>query len=436
LEQLALRVLISAYACEPDKGSEPGVGWNWVRQIARFHEVWVITRANNRGLIEKSLATKPLPNVHWIYFDLPRWARFWKKGERGLHPYYYLWQLGAYFVARRAHRKVNYDLVHHVTFVNYWMPSFLAMLPIPFVWGPVGGGESAPRSFWRFFSVRGKLYEIQRDAVRSLARLDPFVRLTARRAALAFATTRETERQLKILGCKSVSIFSEAGLTAEEINSLGCFSFRQKNPSRLLTVGRLLHWKGCELGVRAFAQFHSQFPGAQYWIIGDGPERQRLQELAVNLGVGTSICFWGNLPRSQVLEKLSECDVLVHPSLHDSGGWVCLEAMAAGRPVICLDRGGPALQVTEETGVKISAVSPEAAVRDLSIAMIHLAEALPLRFSLSQGGPKRVSAYFEWNQKGSFMARAYRTLKENKVGRLAGAPEEKLDLLANDSPEI
>jgi glycosyltransferase involved in cell wall biosynthesis len=408
-----LRVLISAYACEPNKGSEPGVGWNWVRQIARFHKVWVITRANNRDPIEKSLATKPLPNVHWIYFDLPRWARFWKKGERGLHPYYYLWQLGAYFVARKAHREVTFDLVHHVTFVNYWMPSFLVMLPIPFVWGPVGGGESAPRSFWHSFSLRGKLYEIQRDAVRSLAQLDPFVRLTARRAALAFATTRETERRLNVLGCKRVSIFSEAGLRAEEINSLGCLSFRQKNPFRLLTLGRLLHWKGCELGVRAFAQFHSRFPGAQYWIIGGGPERQRLQALAANLGVGTSVRFWGNLPRSQVLEKLSECDVLVHPSLHDSGGWVCLEAMAAARPVICLDLGGPALQVTDETGFKIPAVSPEAAVRDLALAMIRLAEDSALRFRVGQGGPKRVAAYFEWNQKGSFMTNIYKTLKED-----------------------
>ncbi len=417
-----MRVLISAYACEPDKGSEPGVGWNWVRQIARFHEVWVVTRANNRDTIEKSLATKPLPNVHWIYFDLPRWARFWKKGERGLHPYYYLWQIGAYFVARKAHRVVIFDLVHHVTFVNYWMPSFLAMLPIPFVWGPVGGGESAPHSFWHSFSLRGKLYEMQRDAIRSLAQLDPFVRLTARRAAWAFATTQETERRLNVLGCKRVSIFSEAGLRAEEINSLGCLSFRQKNPFRLLTLGRLLHWKGCELGVRAFAQFHSRYPGAQYWIIGGGPERKRLQTLAANLGVGTSVRFWGNLPRSQVLEKLSECDVLVHPSLHDSGGWVCLEAMAAARPVICLDLGGPALQVTDETGFKIPAVSPEAAVSDLAVAMIRLAENGALRFRVGQGGRKRVAAYFEWNQKGCFMTNIYKTLKKDKIGRLSLAP--------------
>ena len=75
-----LKVLISAYACEPDKGSEAAVGWNWVLQISRSHEVWVITRENNQERIEKAAATKPLPNVHWVYFDLPRWARFWEAG--------------------------------------------------------------------------------------------------------------------------------------------------------------------------------------------------------------------------------------------------------------------------------------------------------------------------------------------------------------------
>ena len=88
-----MKVLLSAYACEPDKGSEPAVGWNWVRQVSRFHEVWVITRANNRKPIEKALAKNPLPNAHFIYFDLPHWARFWKRGQRGAHLYYYLWQL-------------------------------------------------------------------------------------------------------------------------------------------------------------------------------------------------------------------------------------------------------------------------------------------------------------------------------------------------------
>ena len=398
-----MRVLVSAYACSPGRGSEPGVGWNRVRQIARFHEVWVITRVKNREPIEAALAKEPLPNVHWIYHDLPRWARFWKKKRRGIHLYYYLWQFGAYLRAKKLHQQVGFDQVHHVTFVNYWMPSFLALLPVPFVWGPVGGGESAPRSFWHSYSVRGKVFEILRGMVQSIGEMDPFLRLTARRAAIALATTRDTENRLRTLGCRNVIVYSEAGLPRDEIHLLNALPHRQGCPFRLVSIGDFLHLKGFELGLRAFAQFHSQFPRSEYWLIGGGPERARLQRLAQKLGVRESVTFLGQIPRSEVLERLAQCDVLVHPSLHDSGGWVCLEAMAAGRPVVCLDLGGPGVQVTDQTGIKILASTPQQAVADLAKAMVRLAEDPMLRFRLGEAGRARVQKYFDWDKKGEWL---------------------------------
>jgi len=412
-----LRVLVSAYACEPDKGSEPAVGWNWVRQIARFHEVWVITRANNREPIEQALAKEPMPNVHWVYFDLPRWARSWKKGQRGIRLYYRLWQIGAYWVAKKLLRSVRLDLAHHVTFVNYWMPSFLPLLPLPFVWGPVGGGESAPRAFWWSFSLRGKIYELARDLARKLSELDPFLRLAARRAAIAFATTCETEKRLRALGCQRVTLLSQVALPEEEIEFLEGFVDRGSNPFRLLSIGNLLHLKGFELSLKAFGEFERGFPTSEYWVIGDGPERNRLERLARTLGVADKVAFWGALPRGQVLEKFAQCDVLVHPSLHDSGGSVCLEAMAAGRPVICLDLGGPALQVTDETGIKVPAISPEQAVTSLAQALSRLATDSALRVRLGTAGRQTVKDYFGWDEKGQFLATIYEEVKKARSPR-------------------
>lgn len=413
---MPLRILISAYACEPEKGSEPGIGWNWARQMGRYHEVWVITRANNQEPIEKALAMKPLPNVHWVYFDLPRWVRFWKKRQWGVHLYYYLWQIGAYFVVRKLHRSVGFNLVHHVTFGNYWMPSFMVLLLIPFVWGPVGGGESAPPSFWRTFSFRGKVYELLRDFARSLAQLNPIVRLTALRAAVGLATTPQTEKRLHALGCRNVAVLSSVGMSRDEIVRLGGFVARQSKPFRLISIGNLLHWKGFELSLRGFARFQSQFPAAEYWIIGDGPERKRLRKLAQMLGVAGTVTFSGAIPRRQVLEKLAECDVLLHPSLHDSGGWVCLEAMAAGRPVVCLDLGGPALQMTEDSGIKVLATSPEQVVSDLADAMMQLAEDPDLRIRLGVAARQRVREHFDWTGKGLVMTKLYASLSTVEEG--------------------
>ena len=205
-----LKVLMSAYACEPGKGSEPGVGWTVAREMARHHDIWVITRANNRLLIEAELAQNPQPGLHFVYWDLPRWARFWKRGRRGMHLYYYLWQLRVLGIARALHAEVQFDLVHHVTFLRYWAPSFLCFLGVPFVWGPVGGGESAPRSFWTNAGLWSVLYEGLREAARWVGEQGPFVRATARRSAIALATTDGCAARLRALGSRRVETLSRS----------------------------------------------------------------------------------------------------------------------------------------------------------------------------------------------------------------------------------
>jgi glycosyltransferase involved in cell wall biosynthesis len=405
-----MKVLVSAYACAPGRGSEPEVGWNGVQQAARFHEVWALTWAEQRPAIERTLSSRPLPTVHFVYVDLPRWRKLWRLGWPGQHIFHHLWQIAAYFAGRKLHRRESLGLVHHVTLVCYWRPSFLALLPAPFIWGPVGGGESTPRAFRSSFSLRGKMFELGRDVARKLGEWDPFVRYTARKATLGLATTEETANRMRGLGCKRVSVLSEAGLPPEEIRSLSSIPLRQGSPFRLISLGRLVNLKGFHLSLRAFAQFHRQFPESEYWLLGDGPERTRLEELARRLGVSDKVTFWGFIPRTQALKKFADCDVMVHPSLHDSGGWVCLEAMAAGRPVICLDLGGPGLQVTDETGIKVPATSPEQVTHDLAEAFCKLASGPELRARLGLSARKRVSEHFNSDKKGLFMTKLYQSL--------------------------
>jgi glycosyltransferase involved in cell wall biosynthesis len=402
-----MKVLLSAHHCEPGQGSESGIGWGWAQQAARFHEVWVMTWGEHQPAIERTLSAHPLPNAHFVYLDLPRWRKIMRMGRLGGHIFYYAWQIAAYFVGRRLHRQESFGLVHHVTYGCYWRPSFLALLPVPFIWGPVGGGESAPRAFWPSFSPRGKILELARDLARKMGDCDPFVRHAARKARLGLATTEETAARMRRLGCRKVSVLSQVGLPAEEIAQLGALTVQQGDPFRLVSIGRLLHWKGFELGLRAFARLRLQFPAAEYWIIGEGPERAGLDKLARKLDVTEGVTLWGAIPRRQVLEKLAECDVLVHPSLHESGGWVCLEAMAAARPVICLDLGGPALQVTDETGIKVPAISPDQAVNGLAQALSRLATDSALRVRLGTAGRQRVRDCFGWNEKGQLLAAIY-----------------------------
>jgi glycosyltransferase involved in cell wall biosynthesis len=351
-----------------------------------------------------------VPGLRFEYYDLPRWARWWKRGERGRRLHYSLWQFGAYRPAKRLYREVGIDLVHHVTYNIYWRPSLLALLPVPFIWGPVGGGETTPKGFRDTFSLRGRIYEQVRDLARWLGERDPFVPITARRNVLALATTRETAGRLYKLGAKSVKVQSGISISEEEVERLYRHRTYGEERPRFVSIGRLLHWKGLHWGLRAFAE--SGLPAAEYWILGDGPERRNLQVLAEELGIAHRVRFWGSLPREDVLCRLGECHILVHPSLHDSGGWVCLEAMAAGCPVVCLDLGGPAMYVSEETGFKIPAVNPKQAVSDLAAARHRLGEDHNLRARAGEAAHRRVIEHFNLRKTGLQFAELYKEARE------------------------
>jgi glycosyltransferase involved in cell wall biosynthesis len=404
-----MRILLSAYACEPGRGSEPGVGWNVAYEVAKHHLVWVLTSNTHRPQIEVELAARPVPNLQIVYLDPFGWVYDWsQEGKRAswdVHLHYYLWQILAYFTARRLHQDIEFDVVHHVTYVQYARPSFMGLLPIPFVWGPVGGGESAPFSFWQDFNLRGRVYETVRMLSHLFSTIDPFIRLTALRSTIARATTLETADRLAALGAKQIGVVSQLGLSQPEIQTLAQLPLPGGATIRFVSIGRLLHWKGFHLGLQAFAS--AAIPGAEYWIIGVGPEHDRLKKEVERLGICSSVNFLGNLPRLDTLAKLGECHVLVHPSLHDSGALVCLEAMAAGRPVLCLNLGGPAANVTPEVGFKIEAEHPQQVVQDLATAMVRLANDAELRSQMGKAGQQLVREQYSWDAKGLQLSQLY-----------------------------
>jgi hypothetical protein len=147
-----LRVLASAFACAPGGASEQFgggeliLGWNVVQQLARFHDVWVLTHSQNRGAIEKGVQEKGQHCLRFCCLRLPGLLEHLKSVQGGIQFYAYLGQLRAYFVVRKLHRQVGFDVFHHVTYANDWMASFIgALLPVPYVRGPGGGGwKSSP----------------------------------------------------------------------------------------------------------------------------------------------------------------------------------------------------------------------------------------------------------------------------------------------------
>ncbi|MFY9558895.1 MAG: glycosyltransferase [Terriglobales bacterium] len=108
----------------------------------------------------------------------------------------------------------------------------------------------------------------------------------------------------------------------------------------LLTVGNLIPTKGHELIVHALAALRPEFPGLAWEVIGDGPELQRVRQLAEKLGVRPAIRFRGRQNRSEVAEACRRCTVFVLPSRYEGLGCVYLEAMASGKVAVgCVGQG-------------------------------------------------------------------------------------------------
>lgn len=394
-----LKILLSAFSCQPNRGSEPAVGWNIARVLAARHEVWVLTHnTDNYAAIKKELAENPLPNLNVVFLEVSKRFKIHEWGRLGEQVNYYLWQICAYCAAKKLHQQVNFDLAQHVTFVKYWMPTFLTFLPVPFIWGPVGGGESSPKKFAREFAFSGRIFESLRNAARRLGELDPFVRAAVRRSRAIVAVTEETAGRLRKLGAKRVEIVSQCALNERELAYFGRAGDAPANGKiRFISIGRLLHWKGFQLGLRAFAA--AQMENAEYEIVGAGPNEKHLRKIAFELGIAEQVNFRGVLSRQETFDALADSHVLVHPSLHDSGSFACLEAMAAHRPVVCLDLGGPAVIVSKTCGFKVSADDPARAVSEIAAAMRRLADEPDLRARIGAAAGKRAAEEFNWEKK-------------------------------------
>jgi glycosyltransferase involved in cell wall biosynthesis len=408
LHEGKLCILLSAYACEPGKGSEPGMGWHWAMEIARLgHEVHILTRENNLAAIEMELARHPDLRVYPVGYDLPQWLRSWKKGGRGATFYYSLWQRGAYHAARRLAVTIPFDLVHHITFAVFRQPSLMGRLGLPLVLGPLGGGEATPPRLLEGYPFRGRVLDSARSVLNRLAEVDPAVRQAFGQAALILFKTRETLAYVPPLYRAKCLKMQDVG--TEEAVIMREPSANPRTP-RFLFVGRLLYWKGVHLALEALALMQRDFPDATLTVVGRGRDQKWLQKTAERIGVSHAVDWKEWIPREEVLSMYRAHTAFLFPSLHDSGGTVLMESLSQGLPVICLDCGGPGAMLPQSCGfkVKVEGQSQVEVVKGLACAMRRLFEDTSLRAEMSSFA---LQAAHE-NTWGQIVSRTYKHVRE------------------------
>ena len=408
-----LRIIMSAYACEPHSSSEPCAGWNYALQAARHgNEVHVVTRANNRSKIEAELARHPVVNLDFYYLDLPRIFLWAKKaaGYYGLVGYYYAWQVALIFVAARLHRKHRFDLAHHATFIIDWMPSGLAVLRIPFLWGPVGGSTNRlpPQMDLRLPAYARRHERVRLLVQRMIGVLDPLVALTRHRAARILVFTREALNGIPPRHRGKAKPINHIGVSVSELQQPAA-AMSPSGELRVVMGGRLVHWKGFNLVLEGFAGYLSQCPSPGRLIItGEGPYKPVLQDLARQLGVESRVDFVGRLPaRVDVIELLRSCHLYALATLRDGPLMAVLEAMAMGLPILCMRFGSTNEMVPDSAGLKIELHDHDRVVTDIARA---LAWAATHRDDLREMGARaraHVAEFYTWDRIGDDIQAVY-----------------------------
>jgi glycosyltransferase involved in cell wall biosynthesis len=407
------KVLVSAFACHPQPATPhfPGeavLGWSLVREIAEFCDLHVMTWGFNRGGLTDRLRELGTGRIKFCFVDLPQALhKALRNRHYGVRFYYFLWQLQAKQVALRLHSAETFDLFHQITFSNDWMPSFAGpALPIPFVWGPVGGGQKVPNSLMKTLLPRDRRRERMRTYLQNVWRLTPARRKCAEKASAILVCNRETKEILAPWSSKILD-FPVNGISpgnlAADISRQGI-----EGGFRILYAGRFDGIKGLPLALRALGIVKRSCPDVSLELIGEGPERGRLERLAADLGLADHVRFAPWLPRAEIFARMRQSRVFLFPSLRDGGGAVVIEAMASGIPVVCLDVGGPGFHIQPTWGIKVEPSDEDSVVKGFAAALVRLCRDEDLRTRLARAGLRRAEEYYRWDKLGERVKTIYR----------------------------
>ena len=406
------KVLACAFAfCPPGtihfKGGEDTLGWNLVKQIARFHEVWVLTDADHRESVESGIRDEKSSNIHPCYVGMPAILKKLKNIQGGIQLYYFLWQIKVYFVAKKLHSKHNFDIFHHITYANDWMQSFTgAFLKIPYIRGPGGGSHRTPKGFQSEYPISGRIWEIMRTVGQKIFRADPIFIKGHNRAKRILVCIHESMAGMPNKWLDKTELFPVNGVSDQDLKRRNLDSFTP-DCFRIISAGSLLRIKGFGLAIKSFAMFSKKYRNSELWIVGQGPELDRLTRLVSSVNLEGKVKFTGRLSREDLLDEICKSDVFLFPSLRDGGGAVVVEAMAQGKPTVCLDIGGPGMHIDSKCGVKIKPTSPDKAVKEIAEALETLYLNSDYSTELGYAAKGRATQFYHWDTLGDRLKSIY-----------------------------
>ena len=396
------KILVSAYGCEPFRGSEAGVGWNWVIQMAKKNELYVITRLNDKEKIEANVPEDIKENLHFYYYDTCKMLQKVKKKEKRLYIYYLFWQIGIIKIIKKLKREVDFDYSMHLTFGSLWMPTFLPFFDIPFIWGPVGGGDGVPKAYIKNFPLKQRIIQRLRYVLIDTSFLNPLVAIPSRKAVAILCRTENNAIAIPKKYRNKTHVILETAMEGDVFSYEKDYS-KEKSKVELIVIGRLVPFKNVIAAVDVMNILKPKYENIHMTIIGRGPEREKIEKRIEEYDLFEDITLIKELPRREVLEKLTKADIYFFPSLREGGSWALMEGMAVGLPVVCLNWTGMSVITDENSAIRIKPSDYEQSIDDFTKAISDLIENEEIRIKMGAAGKQRIKERYNWETKGEYI---------------------------------
>lgn len=404
-----LKILVNAYACAPDRGSEPGMGWNWCVHLAKHCELFIICEEEHRESIEAALASLPqAENMHFYYNPIPERVREMcrNQGDWRFYAYYKRWQKEALNMALRIVSEHEIDVLHQLNMIGFREPGYLWKIEgIPFVWGPVGGLKQFPPAYLQGSGLKMRSFVRLKNFINTLQiRFDRRVDQAMRRANLLISSIPDSYRAIKRYKQLESVLIPETGCFLTENVPTGRFYNQDFN---VMWVGKFDFRKQLPLALKAVAATGNREIILN--VYGEGDEIQKIEakRLTEELGIRDQVVWHGNQPHNVVQQAMREAQLFFFTSVSEDTSTVILEAISNRLPVLCFDACGFGAVIDETVGRKIPLITPSESVKDFAVQLNQLYDNRKLLEEMSLNC-ESLQHKLSWDEKARRVVALYR----------------------------
>ena len=408
-----IKVLVNAYACSPERGSEPGMGWNWCIHLAKYCELHIVTEEEFKPKIEDAVSKLPYrENLIFYYNPVSEQVREMARnqGDWRFYTYYKKWQKRALQIAKNIISENDIDIIHQLNMIGFREPGYLWRIKrIPFVWGPIGGLKQFPVAFLNGAGKKIALFNRLKNIISLLQlKYDYRVNRALKHAKLLISSIPDSQKAIKKHKNLNSVLIPETGTFISDDVPTDRFYSDKLN---LMWVGKFDFRKQLQLALRSLEAARNR--DVILNIYGEGSERQEreLKELTTSLNITDQVVWHGNQPNATVQQAMRNAHLFFFTSVSEDTSTVVLEAISNRLPVLCFDACGFGAVINDSVGRKISLCNPQQAVGEFAKLLNMFYSNRPLLEEMSVNC-KQLQLELSWDEKAKKMVTLYNSLLE------------------------